>query len=194
MACGRPAAGSRGGSPLLRVLSQPLSNMQNGSTRRLAEVIGLIGVVGSLIFVGVEVRQNSVATRAATDAAIADSFRELSLVAASSPELASAFAAHASDPGAAPPRDQVLMLGFWRALFHIWSNVHRQHVSGTVHPAIYDSVVREISAYANSAVTTTPPGEVELRGRLMRWAWASERFLFSADFQAFVDRLMARGG
>ena len=103
------------------------------ASRRIVEAIGIIGVVGSLVFVGVEIRQNSIATRAATDADIADSFRELSLAQATSPALASAFAAHATD---------------------------RQHLNGTVDPAIYDSVVREISSYAGSPSTAEPPSEI----------------------------------
>ncbi|WP_412067202.1 hypothetical protein [Rubrivirga sp. IMCC43871] len=164
--------------------------MESKAARRVVEAIGIIGIVGSLIFVGIEIRQNSVTTRAATDAAIADSFRELSVAQATSPALASAFAAHAADPASAPGEAQVLMLGFWRALFHIWSNVHRQHLNGTVDPAIYDSVVREISSYAGPPLTAEPSGEIEVRSRLMSWAWTSERFLFNTDFQEFVDELL----
>ena len=165
--------------------------MESKAARRIVEVIGIIGIVGSLIFVGVEIRQNSVATRAATDAAIADALRELSLAQATSPALASAFAAHAADPASAPADAHVLMQGFWRALFHVWSNVYRQHVNGTVDPAIYDSVVREISSYARPPSTSEPLSDIEVRGRLMSWAWSSERFLFSTDFQEFVDGLLA---
>ena len=164
--------------------------MESKAARRVVEAIGIIGIVGSLIFVGIEIQQNSVATRAATDAAVADSFRELSLAQATSPALASAFAAHASDPTSAPAEAQVLMSGFWRALFHIWSNVHRQHLNGTVDDAIYDSVVREISSYATPPSQDGTLSETEIRGRLMSWAWSNERFLFSTDFQAFVDGLL----
>ncbi len=86
------------------------------TARRIVEVIGIVGVMGSLIFVGVEIRQNSIATRAATDAAIADTFLQLSLAQATSPELANSFAAYAADPSSAPAEAQVQMLGFWRAL------------------------------------------------------------------------------
>jgi hypothetical protein len=162
----------------------------SGTTRRVGELIGLAGVIGSLIFVGIEVRQSSIATRAATDAAVADGFRELNLVLASSPDLARAFAAYASNPEEAPAEDQTLMLGFYRALFHIWSNGHRQHLNGTIDPAIFQAVVQEISAYAGEV----PPGadidDIERRQRLMRWAWESERFIFNPDFQAFVDSVL----
>lgn len=94
--------------------------VERRGARWVVEGIGVIGVIGSLIFVGIGIRQNSIATKAATDAAVADSFRELSLAQATSSELASAFAAHSTNPRSAPAEAQVLMLGFWRALLHIW--------------------------------------------------------------------------
>jgi uncharacterized phage protein gp47/JayE len=48
------------------------------------QVVGIFALVASLIFVGIEVRQNSIATRSATNAAVKDAFRELNLVIASS--------------------------------------------------------------------------------------------------------------
>jgi len=54
------------------------------------QIAGIFALVASLIFVGIEVRQNSIATRSATNAAVKDGFRELNLVIASSPELARA--------------------------------------------------------------------------------------------------------
>lgn len=165
--------------------------------RRVGELVGLIGVIGSLVFVGLEVRQSTIATRAATDASVADGFRELNLMMASSPELARAMTAWADDPGAAPPADKFLILGAWRALFYSWSNGHRQHVNGTLDPAIYEAVVREISTYAGASAAATAGGagvdEIARRQRLMQWAWRSERFLFNPDFQAFVDSLLAAG-
>jgi hypothetical protein len=167
--------------------------MTSNRTRRLAEVIGLLGVVASLIFVGVEVRQNSVATRAATDAAVADGYRDLNLAIATSSDLARVFAEHAADPGAAPAEDQILMLGLWRALFHIWSNSHRQHLNGTLDPAIFDGVVQEMKTYSGTPSIGAPINQIERRRRFMQWAWESERFIFNPDFQLFVDSLLAAG-
>lgn len=52
------------------------------SPREIAEAVGLICVVGSLIFVGLEQRQNTIAIRAATNSAFATGFQELNLVGA----------------------------------------------------------------------------------------------------------------
>ncbi len=69
------------------------------------QALGIFAVVASLVFVGIEVRQNSVATRSATNAAVKDSFSELNLAIASSPELARAMVTLAENPDDALPED-----------------------------------------------------------------------------------------
>lgn len=154
------------------------------------QAVGLLALVASLIFVGIEVRQNSIATRSATNAAVKDAFREINSVIASSPELAQALAANAESPNDAPPEDRVQMLAMWRALFHIWSNVHRQHLNGTLDPALYNAVVQEISMYSGNARGTETVDDAQRRARQMKWAWESERFIFNLDFQIFVDGIL----
>lgn len=165
--------------------------MQRWTARHVAEAVGIIGVIGSLIFVGGELRQNAIATRAATNAEVSVAFVDLNLMLASNPELARAFAEHAADPASAPQEAQILMLGSWRALFHIWSNVHRQHINGTIDPVIYESVVKEISTYAVGAMETYDNQDLVKRQALMHWAWANERFIYNAEFQRFVDGILA---
>jgi hypothetical protein len=154
------------------------------------QAVGLFALIASLIFVGIEVRQNSIATRSATNAAVKDAFREFNSVIASSPELAKAIAANGENPSDAPPKDRVQMLAMWRALFHVWSNVHRQHLNGTLDPALYDAVVQEISMYAGNARGAETVDDAERRARQMRWAWESDRFIFNLDFQIFVDGIL----
>lgn len=154
------------------------------------QIAGIFALVASLIFVGIEVRQNSIATRSATNAAVKDGFRELNQVIASSPELARATFANAENSANAPPEDQFQMLGLWRALFHIWSNVHRQHLNGTLDPALYDAVVQEVSTYSGSGRGADTVDDGGRRGRQMQWAWESEQFIFNLEFQMFIDGIL----
>jgi hypothetical protein len=154
------------------------------------QIVGIFALVASLIFVGVEVRQNSIATRSAANAAVKDAFRELNLVIASSPELAKAVTGNVENPGNALPEERFQMLAMWRALFHTWSNVHRQHLNGTLDPALFDAVVQEIAMYTGNAHGTESVINAERRSRHMRWAWESERFIFNLDFQQFVDGIL----
>jgi hypothetical protein len=119
--------------------------MAGWSARGIAEAIGAIGVMGSLIFVGLEVRQNSTATRAATNAAVADTYRQMNALIASSPELAQAMVAMGESPEEASDVDKVLVLGLWRGIFHSWQNVHRQWTDQTLDRALYESPIRKKS-------------------------------------------------
>ena len=97
---------------------------------------------------------------------------------ATSPELASALAAWDRDPDSAPPEVQGQLLAFQRALFHVWSNAHRQHLNGTLDPALFQSVVQEMETYASgpsSAAQGDSARGPSGRGVLMRWAWESDK-------------------
>ena len=161
------------------------------TTRGIAEVIGLVSIVGSLAFVGLEVRQNSVATRASSNAAVADAFVEINLLLASSPELARAAVVSFEDPDKLSPEERILVLGMWRAIFHVWSNGHRQWSNETLDPVLYDSIVSEISTHGRSQDVSVE--DIDGRSRSMRWAWESERFIFNIEFQQFVDEFIGTG-
>lgn len=89
--------------------------------------------------------------------------------------------------------DNVTVLAFWRALFHVWSNAHRQHLNGTLDPALWESVFQEMSVYAGKVEDGRITDHIEHmdgRRRMARWAWESERFVFNPDFQAYFDGLL----
>ena len=102
--------------------------------------------------------------------------------------------AYHDSPDSASAADQVQILGLWRALFHIWSNAHRQHLNGTIDPAIFQGVVQEISTNSEAWRTGNASADLVRRGRVMRWAWSKERFLFNPDCQQFVDSILQPPG
>jgi hypothetical protein len=177
--------------PESRAVTTPVSNRSRWS--RLGEIIGLVGVMGSLIFVGLEVRQSAIATRAAADATIANSFLQVNQAMATTPSLDRALTAWHGTPDSASEADQVQILGLYRGLVHVWSNAHQQHLNGTIDPALYQSIVQEVSAYARPSSVLGDSAELERRGVLLRWTWSRERFLFNPDFQAFVDSMLGPG-
>ena len=162
--------------------------MSRWTGRGIAELIGIAGVVCSLVFVGFEVRQNSVATRASANAAFADAFVELNLVLASSPELARAVVIAFDSPEKLSPEERIMALGLWRSVFHVWSNGHRQWSNETLDQVLYESIVSEISKYGRNQDESIE--DIDGRSRSMRWAWESERFLFNTEFQTFVDEII----
>lgn len=165
--------------------------MFSWTVRGFAEAIGLASIVASLVFVGLEVRQNSVATNAAANAAVSDAFIELNLVLASSPELAKAVVVSFDDSEKLSPEDRILILAMWRTVFHVWSNAHRQWTNETLDQVLYESIISEISTYGYGNDESIK--DIDGRGRSMRWAWESERFIFNTEFQNFVDEHLGKG-
>ena len=159
---------------------------------RWGEFIGVLGVIASLVFVGLEVRESSRATRAATDAEIASQFVALNNAMFSSPELMEAFdaASEAGHPSAGTFSTQMMILAFFRSLFHVWSNTHRQHLNGSVNPLLFDAVVQELSAYS-AREDPEATERINQSRRNFAWAWESERFIYNPRFQAFVDSIVA---
>ncbi len=163
--------------------------MKNISPRHIAEAIGLICVVGSLILVGLEQRQNTIAIRAATNASFATGFQDLNLVVASSPSLAIALADLAGNLDDISPANRIQALGLYRALFHIWSNGHRQYLNGTLDPALFDGVIQEIATYAGKK-SNLKFIDGDRRRAAMKWAWESERFIYNPEFQQLMHSML----
>ena len=110
----------------------------------------------------------------------------------SSDHLAADFEAaqEAGHPSLAPPESRTRLMAHFRALFHIWSNTHRQHLNGTANPLLFQAVKQELTAYAAPESPDASAGMNETR-RLMQWAWESERFVYNPAFQALVDSTVA---
>jgi hypothetical protein len=161
---------------------------RSGTLYRIGEIIGVLGIIASLVFVGLEIRQSAAATRAATAAEFSAGFRELNLVLATNPDLAAMVAEYGDDPSRAPAGHQVQMAGLWRGLFQTWSSVYRQYTNGTLNPVLWQTVVDQMVAYAGSA---DPDRTIATRQNMMRWAWNLDGFLYPADFRAVMDSVLA---
>jgi hypothetical protein len=143
--------------------------------KETVELIGLFGVMASLIFVGLEIRQNAAATRAATAQEVTSAFRDLNLAMAGDAEMTRLIIEFSRTPELASPVEQAQIKALWRAAFHIWSNTFYQNLNGTIDLQIYEGMVSEASARAGSSTVF--------------WAWESERFIYPEFFQNFMDSL-----
>ncbi len=84
-------------------------------------ILANLGVVASLIFVGVQVQQGAIATRSATVLQLKDSWVQLNLAAATSVELAEAFrSVEMQGWDDADYVSKELVGGFYRTLIHNW--------------------------------------------------------------------------
>lgn len=148
----------------------------HGRYRMLVELVGMLGVAGSLIFVGLQVRQNAAAVRAATAQDVSTGFRDLNLVIASTPELAAILATETL-PDSLSPGQREQASGFWRAIFHVWSNTHYQYVNGTLDRVLFEPTLTEVNKYAQRDA--------------FRTLWTTQRDLYNPRFGQFMDSVLA---
>lgn len=100
--------------------------------RTIVEALGTVGVIASLIFVGVQVQQGAAATRSATVLQLKDSWVQLNLATATSMELSVAWRTVREDGWDADYHARDLVTGFFRTLLHNWSNAYYQYRNGTL--------------------------------------------------------------
>ena len=145
------------------------------SKRTLIEIIGLISVIGSLIFVGVEISQNTQAVKGATHQAVFDQVSEYYLTMASDKELAELAAGallnkikrNELSMGDRLRTDMVIMTGIRRV-----ENIFMQHKNGILDDDAFKMI-----------------GMDSYRSDYALDAWNSWKGGFDSDFVSFFEKL-----
>ena len=118
--------------------------------RTIVELLGVLGVIASLVFVGIEVRQGAAAARSATVLQLKDAWVQLNLASATSVELNKAFeVVDREGLENAPYVERALVEGFTRTLLHNLSNAYYQYRIGTLDEDLWIPHLREIETLPN---------------------------------------------
>lgn len=144
----------------------------------LAQVVGAIAVVASLVFVGIEVHQNTKSNRATTLQMNADYWLSY-MTALADPDLSAVYSKGASAREVLTPEEFGRFFLLCRATFMGCENQHYQYRTGLIDRSAhagYEMTIREqIAAF---------PG--------IRAMWSRVRHTYSAEFVAFMDDQIAR--
>lgn len=133
-----------------------------------------VGVILSLVFVGVQIHQSAQATRSATILQLKSSWAQLNLTEATSPDLAHAFDeafAHGWKKSSFTTRSMIG--GFYRTLFHNWSDAYYQYRTGMLDEEQWQPYMREM--------------KVDARYPLVRDIWADWGFVYDDSFRKLMD-------
>ena len=150
--------------------------MNWGAIGAIGEILGAIGVIVTLGYLAVQIRQNTKVSKAATAQQMTDKWVQINLFMADHPELS----IRVADSSRLDPQETIAALAVWRALFHQWSNNYYQHSQGVLDRELFETTLREISTYARHP----------LAGKAIRHAWNSERFMYSQAFSDFMDQII----
>jgi len=143
----------------------------------ISQTLGAAAVMGSLIFVGFQIRQNTQATRAASHHAVSEALNRLNLLWARNSEVTRIWLAGVSDRQALTSEEQWRFDATLRAYLHVCETMYTQAGLGAGHSGI-------VMAEENGIKTVFSSQGVR------QW-WAQNPFGFSREFRDYIERLIS---
>ncbi len=125
--------------------------MDLDAVSKIAEIVSSVAVVVSLIYVGLQVRQNTRALRASTYSAVVGNSIAILNSMSETPEFTEFFVRVQSDPDAATPAE---LMRFHMSLlsgFRHWDNLYYQFRNGMLDRAMWESYDRTMTTWLDSA-------------------------------------------
>lgn len=141
----------------------------------VSQIITAIVLIISLLYVAVQVRQNTQAMRLSAGNYAAEQARTLFLVSASPEHRELVFKAW-QDPESVEGIEKFGYFGLMHDYFRTLENVYYQQVDGALDPRLWEGLLRSIN------FSMTFPG--------IRFYWAQRSDWYSNEFQAFIDKVM----
>jgi hypothetical protein len=141
----------------------------------ISQALGAVAVVASLIFVGIQIRQNTAATRAASHNAVSDSLNEINRMFAESAELSRIWLAGMADRDALTAEERWRFDATARAYMHVCETMYIQAGLGVGDKGIMlaeEEGIRRVLA---------APG--------VRAWWMENPYGFCAEFRSYVAAL-----
>ena len=139
----------------------------------LGQIIAAIAVLGSLVFVGLQIRQNTRFQKIAAVDALSVAIAAINVPAMESPALGEALSTATRDWGAATREQRILAHYFLFSYFKLAENAWYQRRAGVLEPAQWDGWERMVRMYYHS------------NGVSSAW-WPRRRNAFSQSFQTYL--------
>jgi hypothetical protein len=143
---------------------------------QISQTLGSAAVVASLVFVGLQIRQNTKATRAASHHGVSEALNRLNLLWARNSEVTRIWLSGLSDRSALSPEEQWRFDSTMRAYLHVCETMYTQADLGAGDFGI-------VTAEADGIKT------VFLSNGVKEW-WAHNPFGFSPKFRRYVEKLI----
>lgn len=143
----------------------------------ISDILGATGVVVSLIYLAIQVRQNTRVARAATRQAIAGDFQALATDLVTGDDAARIFYAHVSGDSVKPHERVRLQARAYRD-FHFWDNAHYQYQQGMLSSDEWHGIRENLK-------------QLVLYVPAYREYWEGEQSSFAERFRSEVSRLLS---
>ena len=139
----------------------------------VGEILGAIAVIGSLLFVGMQIRGNTRATQTAAAHNLTNTFNSVVMSISEDPELSRIWTQQSSDISALSVGDHQRLVLLCIVVLKSFEDVFQHHQMGQMSDDIWDGWQTLI------LTVCTYPG--------VRYYWQQRRNFYSRSFQAFLD-------
>ncbi len=143
----------------------------------LGELIGGVAIIISLIYVGLQIRQNTIAQKLSTAHRISEDLADLYLMPAASDDMADIFIRGLTDIDAVEGTDRLRFYGYLHKFFRTNENAHYQFTHGALESQAYEGISEQFRFIAS-----TPGGRVY---------WQDRRSWYNDNFRDYVESLIA---
>jgi hypothetical protein len=141
----------------------------------IGQLVAAAATVASLVFVGLQIRQNTRATRAASHNSVSDSLNEINRMFAENADLAKIWLAGMADRQALTAEERWRFDSTARAYMHVCETMYIQAGLGTGDKSVLHAEEEGIR------LSFASPG--------MRQWWAENPYGFCSEFRAYIAKL-----
>ncbi len=143
----------------------------------IGEIMAAAGVIGSLVFVGWQMLQNTNALHTATSHSHMEIYTSLSMSIAENRELATLWSSGLADFSSLDDVDRVRFLAVASSAFRYYETSYVQHSKGNLDDELWNNIEKQLRDM------TATPGVVS-------W-WELRRHWYSVRFSSLVESLIA---
>jgi len=140
----------------------------------LAEITAAVLVVVSLVYVGIQVRQNTAALKLSTSQNLSEDFTDVYLALSQNNETAEIFQKGLQDCDSLTPVEKIRFYAFFHKFFRIYENAYYQYVNGALEEEPFEGISNQL------IMLGAMPG--------LRTYWNDRRSFYNSSFQAYVDK------
>ena len=144
----------------------------------IGELLGGVAVVASLVYVGLQIRQNTAATRAASHHAVTDSFNEINLSLAREPALAEVWCRGSQTRVGLSDDERIRFDLFLLSYLRVFETLFYQSQVGAAEPRLMEAEERSLESMF------ALPGYRE-------W-WHENPYALDATFRSYVESFFSR--
>jgi len=143
----------------------------------LGELIGGIAIIVSLIYVGLQIKQNTDTLKLSTIHNTMEDFADLYLFPAENSEFADIFFRGLQDINALESVDRLRLFGYFHKFYRTCENSHYQFTRGALESEPFKGITDQF------VFITSMPGA--------QFYWQERKSWYSEEFQAYLDRELA---